>query len=328
MLIKKRNFVLYAFLMIGLLLTINNQSKAQENNLLFQNRLKSTLGNFNNVRFSSLDYYELNDKQVRNLKEIIKKKLDIEEDVVDDNLGPNNQSGIDSTRINLLVSEIKKLIAKGRRSMPAIRKAFNGDDDEFDYLEDLNAQENELQLSYRLANSAGRPKTDIYRMYIITTKSDNPHYDVPEIISLVLCKQKIDKSEYEEVLIKFYNEALGNSLANEKNIITYPELVNFIIEDDNDDTKSTNLYDKLVTEFRQGNFIPITGEVRGIGTELKFMNNYGKTKSVISNENNITTSDIQHFTRISEGQPFDYLKENEIQVSLDYISYRKFQVDY
>jgi hypothetical protein len=104
--------------------------------------------------------------------------------------------------------------------------------------------------------------------------------------------------------------------------------MNFIIDDDYDGTKSTTLYDKLIVEYRQGNFMPITAEVRGIGTELRFMKTYGKSNSLIGNENDIRQSDVQRFTRISEGQPFDYLKENEIIVSPDYISYRKFEVDY
>jgi len=297
--------------------------------LSFQNRLKSTLGNFNNVRFSSVAYYELNDKTVRSLKEVIKKKLDIEEDVEEENLGANNQSGIDTVRLRTLADEIKKLIPRNlARSFTEVRRAFNGDIDEFDYLEDFNATDQELRIAYAIARPTQRAKTDIYRMYIITKKSENPLQDVPEIISLVLCKQRIDKSEYEEVLIQFYNEALGNSLANEKNILTYPELINFTIDDDNDDTKTTNLYEKLIVEFRQGNFIPITAEVRGIGSELRFMNNYGKSTSVIANENDIQSADVQRFSRISEGQPFDYLKENEIIISPDYISYRKFAIDY
>ena len=320
MLIKNRNLLLLVFLVIPLLF-FGNIIKAQQQNLNFQNRLKTMLVNFNNVRFSSVNYYELNSTQVRSLKEVIKKQIDIEDEVLDENPNANNQGAMDPARQETIVSEIRKLIAQGRgQNIARIRQAFNGDVNDFEYLADLNATEEELRVCYNLARPQQRTKADIYRMFIITTQVESPLTDVPEIIALVLCKQRFDKSEYEQYLIQYYNEVIGNSLANDKNIITNPELKNMVFVDDYDDTKTTNMYDKLILEYRQGNFAPITAEVRGIGTELSFLKTYGKSVTIVSNENDITPSDIQRFIRISEGQPFDYTKENEIIVSPDYIS--------
>ena len=327
MLIKKRKIVFSAFIM-AILVGINCcPVKAQE--ITLQNKLKLMLSNFNNVRFSSVSYYELNDRQVRSLKEIIKRKLDIGDEVVEESSSFNSQQQdvMDSARTQLLVDEIRKLMANRVRTFPEVRRAFDGDRDGFEYLEDYNANDIELRLAFQMAQPRVATKADIYRMFLITT----PVYEqgtVPDIVALILCKERIDKDEYESYLINFYNTVLGNSLASEKNILTYPELMNFIIEEESDETKTTNLYDKLIVEFRQGNFQQITQEVRGIGTELKFVNTYGKTSSMIMNENNITNQDIGQFIRVSEGQPFDYTKSNELVLSYDLISYKRYQMDY
>jgi hypothetical protein len=250
---------------------------------------------------------------------------------IDDNSDANNQSSIDSARIMPIVNEIKRLIANNNknRSLPFLLRGVNSGDDQYEELSDLfdhiNPTEAEQKLALQLANPVAKVKTDIYRMFLITTPINNQVQDVPDIIGLVLCKERIDKDEYENALISYYNQAIGNAVANEKNVLTYPELLNFVYDDGG---KSTNLYDKLIIEYRQGNFIPITAEVRGIGTELTFMNTYGKSVSMITNENDVRAEDIQRFIRISEGQPFDYTRQNEIVVSPDYISWRKYQIEY
>ena len=326
MLIKKKNLIICAFL-IGLVALATNPAKAQDN-VTLQNRLKSILGNFNNIRFSSVSYYELNDKQVRVLKEIVKKGLDIEEEAVDDNA--NNQ-GIDSARIMPIANAMRKLIANNsrNRSLPFILRGINSGEEQYEELSDLfdnlNPTDSEQKLALQLANPVARVKTDIYRMFVITTPiTGNSVQEVPDIIGLVLCKERIDKDEYENALISYYNVVLGNAVANEKNVLTYPELKNFVYDDHG---SSTSLYDRLIMEYRQGNFMPITAEVRGIGTELVFMNTYGKSTSMITNENDIRTEDIQNFIRISEGQPFDYIRQNEVIVSPDYISWRRYETE-
>jgi len=323
MLIKKRNLI-FCVLLVILIGAFINIAKAQEQSS-FQNRLKSIIGNFNNIRFSSVSYFELNDKQVRSIKEIIKKQLDMEED--DDNSDPNNQGIIDSARIMPLVNEMRRAIGNGIRTLPAMLRGMNmGQLDELEGLFDqIVPTDAEQRLAFQLANPVQRIKTDIYRMFIITTPSFNSMQDVPDIIGLVLCKERIDKDEYENALISYYNQVIGNAVANEKNVLTYPELQNFIFDDGG---KTTNLYDKLIVEYRQGNFLPITSEVRGIGTELTFMKTYGKSVSMIANENDITSEDVQNFIRISDGQPFDYVRQNEMIVSPDYISWRRYQIEY
>ncbi len=323
MLKKKSNFVILA--MIAAMFAMTSSVAKSQESVSFQNKLKSILNNFNNFRFSSVDFYEINDKQVRSLKEIIKKRMDFEEE--EEKPEAINQDVMDPERLNMLVDEIKKLMASGERTLPGIRRAFNGEKDGYEYLEDLEVNDVELRLAFQQAQGNRGPKTDIYKMFLVTT----PVKDVsnpPDIISLVLCKQRVDKEEYEEYLIAYYNQVIGNSISNEKNVLTYPELMNFIIEDDADQTKTTNLYDKLIVEFRQGNCQLITPEVRGIGGEISFVKTYGKTTSMISNENDITSADISKFIRISDGQPTDYIKDNEIIISPDLISYKKYNTQY
>lgn len=324
--LKKRNLILAALITVVLVAMPTNTVQAQES-ISFQNRLKSMLSNFNNIRFSSIAYYEINDRQVRSLKEVIKRKLDIDDDAPDD--AGINQDIMDPARADTLVGEVRRLMANGFRTLPQIRRAFNGEIDGFEHLEDYDIKDQELRLVFQMAQPTQRARADIHRMFLLTMPQTNPN-EVPEIIALVLCKQRIDKSEYEAFLIQYYNEVLGNSLANERNILTHTELINFIIDDDDDEyeTKTTNLYEKLQLLFRQGNTQLITPEVRGIGTELRFVNHYGRPSSMITNENNITDRDIGRFIRVSEGQPIDYFKSNELIVSPDYISYRRYELEY
>jgi len=323
--LKNKSFFIFFALSLVMLMSVNNTVQAQDG-VSFQNKLKSILSNFNNFRFSSISFYEINDKQVRSLKEIIKKKMDFEEEAVEEET-TFNQDVVDTARMNLLVSEIKKLMATGDRSLPAIRKAFNGDKENFEYLEDLEVNDVELKLAFQQALGTKKSKSDIYQMFLVTMPVKDPATP-PDIIGLILCKERIDKDEYEEYLISYYNQAIGNAISNEKNILTYPELMNFVIDEGDEDTKSSNLYDKLIVEFRQGNCQLITPEVRGIGSELVFVKNYGKTTSIITNDNDITDSDVSKFIRISDGQPTDYWKENELLISPDLISWKKYTTEY
>ena len=329
MLIKKRNLILGAII-IGLIALAISPAKAQEST---QNKVRQIMGNFNNIRFSSVNYYELNEKRVRELKEIIKNKMGMEDDNLDSD-SPNNQI-IDSARLMPIVNELRRLIANNsrNRTLPYVISRMNSGVEEYEDLSDLFDQispsEQEQRLAMQLASPVARAKADIYRMFMITTPVENPNdpYSVPDIIGLVLCKERIDKDEYENELISYYNVVIGNAVANENNILTYNQLQSMVYNDPHTDTE-TNMYDKLIMEYRQNNFIPVTAEVRGIGTELVFMKTYGKSTSLISNENDISTADIQNFIRITDGQPFDYFRENEVIVSPDYISWRKYHTDY
>lgn len=324
---RKSNFIFFA-LALSLLVTLNSDIKAQDG-ISSQNKLKEILSNFNNFRFSSVSFYEMNASQVRSLKEIIKKKTEFEEEVAaeEENVA-SNQQVVDSARLAEIVDGVRKVMATGSRSLPAIRRAFNGDVDGFEYLEDLNVNDVELSLAYQQAiGGTRRQKSDIYQMFMITKPVEDPEMP-PDIIALILCKERISKDDYEEYLIAYYNQVIGNAVTNDKNILTYHELMNFVIEDDNDATKTTNLYDKLVVNYRQGNFNLITPEVRGIGSELVFVKNYGKTASIIANEGDVTDMDVAKFIRISDGQPADYWKENELLVSPDLISWKKYTTEY
>ena len=164
--LKNKSFFIFFALSLVMLMSVNNTVQAQDG-VSFQNKLKSILSNFNNFRFSSISFYEINDKQVRSLKEIIKKKMDFEEEAVEEET-TFNQDVVDTARMNLLVSEIKKLMATGDRSLPAIRKAFNGDKENFEYLEDLEVNDVELKLAFQQALGTKKSKSDIYQMFLQT----------------------------------------------------------------------------------------------------------------------------------------------------------------
>ncbi|MDR0927709.1 MAG: hypothetical protein LBO69_08095 [Ignavibacteria bacterium] len=322
MLIKKTKLVIYAFvafLFVGLSPSATKAQEAQ-GSISFQNKIESLTSKFSNVRFSSVSYYKLSDKEVKSLKGVIKEKLGIGQQVLSPTT-PSEQQGSTSARIDSLVDVMKDNM-HGRRISEVEDLFYN--DPQYAWMSPTGE---EIEKAFNIAFPRGTnvDKTDINDMFIITTQPTSPN-EVPQIIALVLYtdQENLSKETMEEnfALINYYNSVLGNSLANERDVLTNPELMNFVMPDE------STLYEKLVNEYRQGNFVPITAEVRGIGTELTFFNTYGKSKSLLSNENDITGQDVQKFLRVSDGQPIDYIKQNEIIVSPDLISYRRYNIEY
>jgi len=110
-----------------------------------------------------------------------------------------------------------------------------------------------------------------------------------------------------------------------RNIYTNPELFAFTL--DENEYRAFNMYELIVTAFRQGNVENKTLEAQGFGTFKKFAPKvYGTSQSLVKNEYEITPFDVQTFMRISDGQPLDYeLRKNELILSSDLISWRHYE---
>ncbi|OGU41252.1 MAG: hypothetical protein A2X61_14170 [Ignavibacteria bacterium GWB2_35_12] len=90
---------------------------------------------------------------------------------------------------------------------------------------------------------------------------------------------------------------------------------------------ANNFYDLVMNSFMQANVINKTLEAQGLGTNMKFAPKaFGLSKSIVMNENDASTSDIQQFMRISDVQPANYgLNQHEVILSPDLISWRKYE---
>ena len=89
---------------------------------------------------------------------------------------------------------------------------------------------------------------------------------------------------------------------------------------------ANNFYDLVMNSFYQANVTNKTLEAQGLGTNMKFAPKaFGLSKSIVLNENDASTSDIQQFMRVSDVQPANYgLNQHEIILSPDLISWRKY----
>ncbi|TAL67276.1 MAG: hypothetical protein EPN82_14980 [Bacteroidetes bacterium] len=107
------------------------------------------------------------------------------------------------------------------------------------------------------------------------------------------------------------------------NIYTYDELKATKLDTG---FSANNFYDLVMNSFYQANVTNRTLEAQGLGTNMKFAPKaFGLSKSIVMNENDASSADIQQFMRISDIQPENYgLNENEIILSPDLISWRKY----
>lgn len=109
--------------------------------------------------------------------------------------------------------------------------------------------------------------------------------------------------------------------------IFVPEELKLVTMTDIAEPYLTNLYDLCERRLAQGNMENKNFEAQGIGFKGMFGDiTFGKTQSLITNENNISANDIQSVKRISDIQPMDLrIKENELLVSPDLISWRYYE---
>ncbi|MCL5991261.1 MAG: hypothetical protein M1419_04080 [Bacteroidetes bacterium] len=127
------------------------------------------------------------------------------------------------------------------------------------------------------------------------------------------------------LLVSFDNKDMDIVLrsVSPKNIYTYDELKATKLDTG---FSANNFYDLVMNSFMQANVINKTLEAQGLGTNMKFAPKaFGLSKSIMMNENDASSGDIQQFMRISDVQPANYgLNQNEVILSPDLISWRKY----
>jgi hypothetical protein len=293
---KKTTFIVV--LIATLFLTLPERSEAQVGDESFRMKLESILFNFKNYRFSNISVYSLKDQ--KDIRRIIK---DRDEAITLGEMGVTADEeclkGVDIAVLQMIETGVNNGDNAGAiqrtlfgRSLP-IPESF---DCIFNY--------------YKSKDRGIIPQ--VRNVYIVTTRKGREQLTPNTIIAMIVSYSD------ERGLTRNINRPSPT------NVYTYPELKEHTL--DAKDYRADNLYDLLMNAFMQGMVEDKTLEAQGIGTYIKFFApQAGVTKSLISDEAQVQSFDIQSFKRISEGQALDITdKFNEIIVSGDLISWRQY----
>lgn len=156
------------------------------------------------------------------------------------------------------------------------------------------------------------PQKRIENIYIVTTRQTPDNFP-PVIIAMLVSTS--DKAYIEENL----------RVVQEDNIYVIDELRSMTL-----DTSygANTLYEYLENAIIQGAVRNVTAEAQGIGDIFTSFapKVYGVTEPLESSPNDLTDYDIQRYLRISEGQALNYTRPQEVRLSYDVISYRRYPV--
>jgi hypothetical protein len=293
---KKTTFIVV--LITALFLTLPERSEAQVGDESFRMKLESILFNFKNYRFSNISVYSLRDQ--KDIRRIIKER---DEAITLGEMGVTADEeclkGVDIAVLQVIETGVNNGDNAGQiqrtlfgRSLPI--------PESFDCIYNF----------YRSKDTG--PTAQVRNVYIVTTRKSREALTPNTIIAMIVSYSD------ERNLVRNINRPSPT------NVYTHPELKEHAL--DPKDYRADNLYDLLMNAFMQGMVEDITLESQGIGTYIKFFApQAGVTKSLINNESQVQSFDIQSFKRISEGQALDITdKFNEIIVSGDLISWRQY----
>ncbi|MGE5480155.1 MAG: hypothetical protein ACM3U1_06970 [Chloroflexota bacterium] len=297
-----KKFLVPALLAAILLAAAPGTQLRSQGDEAFRIKLESIFYKFKNYRFSTISIYRLRD--IKDIRNAIKAREDAQAgggEVKEGNADCVNKA--DRAITSLVESEVNQ-----GASFLGVQRAL--------LTRGLDAPA-DLQCIYDYYMSRTQVAVkQIKNVYAVTTRMSDRDQMVPSTIIGVIVS-------YDD------NEDIKRNVdpANPTNIFTYPELVSF--ELDPGTYRANNLYELVQNSFRQNNVENKTLEAQGIGTFMRFAPpKYGTSLSLISSEAEITSYDVQNFIRISEGQPQQMTKNNEVIVSPDLISWRQYQGEY
>lgn len=270
----------------------------------FRMKLESILHQFKNYRFSTISVYKIKTTGISAIRSAIQEKKEQE------SLG--SVEGATDASLDEVPKPVQNIIENGitaGKTKSQIRRDIDAAGykvpDTFDGV---------YQVIFNKVMNMGDVKT-IRDIYVVTTKMGSQDITPSTIIAMIVTyegsldlKTNLDRAQSED-------------------IFTYPELVNFDLSTlTKNDYKADNMYKLVETAFLQENVEDVTLAARGIGTLISFApTSLGNTSSLIYNEDRVNDYDIQAFLRISNGQPLDMFRENELIVSPDLISWKKYE---
>ena len=295
---NKRNLIIVASLLTFLLLS-SVETFAQEGDVAFRMRLETILTNFKNYRFSEVSVYRV--KDMKDIRTVIKAK--------EDAMIGGGEQGTDECVKNAdkAVTNFVENATREGASINQVRRDMLGRG--MSIPDDLDCIFN-----YYNSRVLGAIK-QLRNAYAVTTRMRPGQIEPNVIIGLIVTTE--DES--------YVDKNIGTVSAS--NVYTYPELKEFEIKDK--DIRANNLYELVLNAFRQANVENKTLEAQGIGTDLLFApKKYGVSNSLFAKKYDISSTDVQKFLQVSEGQPNEMkIVKNEVIVSPDLIRYLRYNLD-
>jgi len=290
---KKLSSVLILSILFGVALSFQANAQIDES---FRIKLESILNKFKNYRFSTISIYRIKDigdirKAIRVQDEALTRTVAVADEACVKNA--------DRTIVDFVRSQVEAGASDIAIKQGMLARGYDIPDDIDCIIQSLQSQ--------------GQSIATVQNVYVVTTRMERDQIVPSSIIAMLVSYDSEDDIE------KSLRQVPP------RNVYTNPELFAFTL--DENEYRAYNMYELIVTAFRQGNVENKTLEAQGFGTFKKFAPKvYGTSQSLVKNEYEITPFDVQTFMRISDGQPLDYeLRKNELILSSDLISWRHYE---
>ncbi len=290
---KKLSSVLILSILLGVALSFQSNAQIDES---FRIKLESILNKFKNYRFSTISIYRIKDigdirKAIRAQDEALTRTVAVADEACVKNA--------DRTIVDFVRSQVEAGASDIAIKQGMLSRGYEVPDDIDCIIQSLQSQ--------------GQSIATVQNVYVVTTRMERDQIVPSSIIAMLVSYDSEDDIE------KSLRQVPP------RNVYTNPELFSFTL--DENEYRAFNMYELIVTAFRQGNVENKTLEAQGFGTFKKFAPKvYGTSQSLVKNEYEITPFDVQTFMRISDGQPLDYeLRKNELILSSDLISWRHYE---
>lgn len=289
---KKLSSLIILSILFGVFASFSSNAQIDES---FRIKLESILNKFKNYRFSTISIYRIKDigdirRAIRAQDEALTRTTAVADEACVKNA--------DRTIVDFVRSQIE-----AGASDIAIKQGMLARG--YEIPEDIDCIIASLQ-------TQGQAIATVQNVYVVTTRMERDQIIPSSVIAMIV------SYDSEEDMEKSLRQVPP------RNIYTNPELFAFTL--DENEYRAFNMYELIITAFRQGNVENKTLEAQGFGTFKKFAPKvYGTSQSLVKNEYEITPFDVQTFMRISDGQPLDYeLRKNELIISSDLISWRHY----
>ncbi len=274
---------------------------AQGGDESFRVHLESILSKFKNYRFSEIAIYKI--KDIKDIRNAIKTK--------EDESGNNTGQG----------GEVPECIKSGEKNVTTfvdnqLKEGKTINEVRREMLQRGMTIPPDLDCIYNYyASRSGPVVKQLRTVYAVTTRLKQDQIEPNVIIALIVSTED--------------NEFIDKNIDNPSpsNVYTYPELKNFELNPT--EFRAKDMYELVLTAFRQGNVENKTLEAQGIGGMMQFgPKKYGVSNSLVNNRYEVTPQDVQKFVRVSEGQPNDMdLVRNEVVLSPDLIRWTRYDLD-
>ncbi len=263
----------------------------------FKIKLESILTKFKNYRYSTISIYRVRD--IGDIRNAIRKQEEV-------STRKNVTSGTDCVKNAepSTITFVQSQVDGGKSSLDIKREMVNRG---ITIPDDIDCIIDALQ-------GSGEVIPTVRNVYVVTTRMAREQLEPTSVIAMIV------SFEDEEGVERNIRQVTP------KNVYTNPELFSFTL--DETEFRAYNMYELLMTAFRQNNIENKTLEAQGFGSFATFAPKvYGTSQSLVRNESEVTSYDVQTFIRISEGQPLDYnYVNNEIIISPDLLSWRRYEL--